>query len=98
MDLYDKLKPYGIAINECIDRFSRHIMCMEAYYTNSDPKVIADYFLNTVTCIGGCPQQVRADTGMENGHVREMQLFLRRNHQDHYAGEGSFFYGCSTAN
>ncbi|KAL7373453.1 hypothetical protein ABVT39_007148 [Epinephelus coioides] len=27
-----------------------------------------------------------------------MQLFLRRNHSDHYAGEGSFIYGCSTSN
>ena len=31
MDSYDKLKPYGIAINGCIDGFSRHIMWMEAY-------------------------------------------------------------------
>ena len=54
------MKPYGIAINGCIDGFSRHIMWMEAYYTNSDPKVIADYFINTVTHIGGCPQRVRA--------------------------------------
>ncbi|XP_035996634.1 uncharacterized protein LOC118564068 [Fundulus heteroclitus] len=98
MDSYDKLKPFGIAINGCIDGFSRHIMWMEAYYTNSDPKVIADYFINTVNRIGGCPQQVRADPGTENGHVREMQMFLRRNHQDNYAGEGSFIYGCSTAN
>ena len=26
-----------------------------------------------------------------------MQLFLRRNHQDHYVGEGSLIYGCSMA-
>ena len=70
--------PFGIAMNGCIDGFSRHIMWMEAYNTNSDPKVIADYFINTVA--------VRADPGTENGHVRDMQLFLRRN----VAGEGSF--------
>ena len=71
---------------------------MEACNTNSHPKVIADYFVNTVTHIGGCPQRVRADPGTENGHVRDMHLFLRRNHQDHFAGEGSFLYGGSTAN
>ena len=98
MDSYDKLKPYGIAINGCIEGFSRYIMWMEAYTTNSDPKVIADYYISTVTRIGGCPQRMRADRGTENGHVREMQLFLRRNHTDHHAGEGSFIYGCSTAN
>lgn len=73
MDSYDKLKQFGIAINGCIDGFSQHIMWMETYYTNSDPKVIADYFTKTVTHIGGCPQQVRADPGTENGNVREMQ-------------------------
>ncbi|XP_041835311.1 uncharacterized protein LOC121635937 [Melanotaenia boesemani] len=98
MDSYDKLKPYGIAINGCIDGFSRHIMWMEAYTTNSNPKVIADYFINTVISIGGCPQRLRADPGTENGHVRDMQMFLRRNHTDHHAGDGSFLYGCSTAN
>lgn len=74
MDSYDKLKPYGIAINGCIDGFSRHIMWMEAYTTNSNPKVIAEYFINTVTCIGGCPKQLRADPGTEN--VRDIQTFL----------------------
>ncbi|KAI9522092.1 hypothetical protein NQZ68_039741 [Dissostichus eleginoides] len=73
-------------------------MWMEAYTTNSDPKVIADYYISTVTRIGGCPQRMRADRGTKNGHVREMQLFLRRNQTDHHAGEGSFIYGCSTAN
>ena len=95
MDSYDKLKPYGTAINGCIDGFSHHIMWMEAYNTNSDPNVIADYFINTVTHIGGCPQWLQSDPGTENGHGREMQLFLRRNHVDRYAGEGSFIYRCS---
>ncbi|KAF3856889.1 hypothetical protein F7725_017612 [Dissostichus mawsoni] len=95
MDSYDKLKPYGIAINGCIDGFSRYIMWMEAYTTNSDPNVIADYYISAVTHIGGCPQRMRADRGTENGHIREMQLFLRRNHTDHHAGEGSFIYGCT---
>ncbi|KAK7893049.1 hypothetical protein WMY93_022201 [Mugilogobius chulae] len=98
LDSYDKLKPYGIAINGCIDGFSRHIMWMEAYVTNSDPKVIADYYINTVTRVGGCPQRLRADPGTENAHVRDMQRFLRRNHTDLYAGDQSFIHGCSTAN
>ncbi|XP_049334426.1 uncharacterized protein LOC125801673 [Astyanax mexicanus] len=98
MDSYDKLKPYGIAINGCIDGFSGYVMWMEANNTNSDPKVIADYFIATVARVGGCPERMRADPGTENSHVRDMQLFLRRNHSDHYASERSFVYGCSTAN
>lgn len=57
MDGYDKLKPYGIAISGCIDGFSRYVLWMEAYTTNSDPKVVASYFIKTVSYIGGCPER-----------------------------------------
>lgn len=40
MDSYDKLKPYGICINGCVDGFSRHIMWLHAGSTSNDPKVI----------------------------------------------------------
>lgn len=98
MDGYDKLKPYGIAINGCIDGFSRYVLWMEAYTTNNDTKVVANYFMKTVSCIGGCPERIRADRGTENGCVEEMQMFLRRNHTDSFAGEKSFLYGSSTTN
>lgn len=39
MDSYDKLKPYGICINGCIDGFSRQIIWLRAGSTASDPKV-----------------------------------------------------------
>lgn len=39
VDSYDKLKPYGICINGCIDGFSRHIIWLRAGSTSSDPKV-----------------------------------------------------------
>ncbi|XP_074042614.1 uncharacterized protein isoform X3 [Leptinotarsa decemlineata] len=37
VDSYDKLKPFGICINGCIDRFS-HIIWLRAGITSSDPK------------------------------------------------------------
>lgn len=40
IDSYDKLKPFGICINGCIDGFSRHIIWMRAGATASDSKVI----------------------------------------------------------
>lgn len=39
IDSYDKLKPYGICINGCIDGFSRHIIWLKAGMTSSNPKV-----------------------------------------------------------
>lgn len=46
LDSYDKLKPYGICINGCIDGFSRHIIWLRCASTNSDPKVLL-YFIRS---------------------------------------------------
>lgn len=75
IDSNDKLKPYGICINGYIDGFSRHIIWLEAYSTNSDPAVIASYFMSAVESRKGCPKRIRADMGTENGHVENMHKF-----------------------
>ncbi|KAA8590318.1 hypothetical protein FQN60_014252 [Etheostoma spectabile] len=36
---------------------NRYVLWMEAYTTNSDPKVVASYFIKTVSSIGGCPER-----------------------------------------
>ncbi|XP_042073225.1 uncharacterized protein LOC121813492 [Haplochromis burtoni] len=76
MDSYDKLKPYGICINGSIDGFSRKIIWLNAYTTNSNPKVIGGYYIEAVQRLKGCPRVVRGDLGTENGHVRGFQRFL----------------------
>lgn len=98
LDSYDKLKPYGICINGCIDGFSRNVIWLEAYRTSSDAKLIAGYFMQSVRRLGGCPMRIRADMGTENCHVALLQQFMRRDGSDSWAGEGSFLYGKSTAN
>lgn len=80
---YEKLKPHGIAINGCIEGFSRFVLWMEAYITNSDPKVIAVYYISPLTRNGYCPERMRADRGTENG-LKDMQVFLRRHHMDSF--------------
>lgn len=77
LDSYDKLKPYGICINGCIDGYSRYIVWLSAGTTNNDPKVIASYYYETVTLLNGYPRTIRADRGTENGHVESMQRFLK---------------------
>ncbi len=98
VDSYDKLSRYGIGINGCIDGYSRFIIWMEACYTNSDPKVIAGYFMRATASRRGCPRVIRADLGTENGVMRQIQLQLRGEHQDNQAGDKSFVYGKSTTN
>ena len=98
MDGYDKLSPYGICIHGCIDGYSRNIIWLEAYKTNSDPKVVAGYFFDAVEVRSGCPRRIRFDEGTENGHVRQIQQFLRRNGNDPFTGIQSFIYGKSMMN
>lgn len=95
IDGYDKLKPYGICISGCIDGFSRKIIWLEAYKTNSDPRIIAGYYIDAVTS-AGCPQKVRLDHGTENSHIATMQSFMRGT-EDGISAE-SVIMGPSTAN
>ena len=98
VDSYDKLKPYGICINGCVDGFSRNIIWLEAYTTNSDPKVIASYYVQAVEEHGGAPTKMRSDLGTENSSIECMQIFLRSNHQDRHAAHQSFMKGASKTN
>lgn len=98
IDGYDKLKPYGLCIDACIDGFSRKIIWCDVSYTNKNPKLILSYYLKAVSAAGGCPRRIRADPGTENGHVEQIQTFLRRDHADHLAGNNSFLYGSSVTN
>ena len=98
VDGNDKLKPYGICIHGCIDGFSRNIIWLEAWHTNNDPRVIAGYFVSAVRKQNGSPERVRADAGTENTHLKQMQIFLRSDHVDRFAGGRSYVQGTSTAN
>ena len=89
LDGYDKLKPYGICINGCIDGYSRKLIWIEAHSSNSDPKIISGYFIDAIENIGGCPRFVRGDHGTENAHVAAMQNLFKAE---------SFKYGKSTSN
>ena len=94
----DKLKPYGISIHGCIDGFSRYMLWLEAYYTNSKPTLVAGYFMMAVQLHRGCPAIVRADRGTENGHVEVMQKAMTGEHADSEAENRSFVYGRNIAN
>ncbi|KAJ8011875.1 hypothetical protein DPEC_G00062830 [Dallia pectoralis] len=98
IDSYDKLKPYGICINGCIDGYSRKIVWLKSAYTSSDPRVIGSYFVGAMQELGGGPRLVRTDMGTENVVVRDIQRNLRSDGEDIWAGEKSFIAGASTAN
>lgn len=72
IDCYDKLKPYGITINGCIDGYSRHINWLKTAYSNNDPRIISGYFINCVEMCCGCPRSIGTDFGTENRHVEHI--------------------------
>lgn len=96
VDSYDKLKPYGLCINSGIDGFSRKLIWLNTYNTNSDPRVVGGYYMNAVQSLHGCPVIVRSDPGTENTTIRDCHRYLLRDVDP----DGAFVYlsGCSTAN
>ena len=83
MDGYDKLKPYGFPIHGCIDGFSRKVMWLKVSRTNNNPVVVADWYLEAVHNLGGCPTKVRTDCGTENGFVAAAQCYFLNDHKAH---------------
>ena len=98
IDGYDKLKPFGFSIHGCIDGYSRRIMWLEVGTSNNDPTVVARYFANCITEVGGTARIVRADCGTENSHVAGIQRFLRNHSDDSFGAEKNFMYGRSVSN
>lgn len=98
IDSYDKLKPYGIGINGCIDGFSRKIIWVRASPTTNNPRVIAGFYLEAVKELKGCPLTVRSDMRTENGHIENMQIFLRQSNEFVNSSRPAFLYGTGTAN
>ena len=76
VDGYDKLKPYGLPIHGCIDRFSRRIMWLKVCNSNNNPVIPASFFLHTVEENGVRPMLVQTDCGTENGILAASQCLL----------------------
>lgn len=80
IDSYDK--PSGICINGWIDGFSRHIIWLEAYSTNSDPAVIASYFMSAVESKNGFHKSC---CGNRNWSCRKCAKVLRYEDVEEFA-------------
>lgn len=76
---------------------SRWILWLKANFTNSDPKVVGGYFLDTVAELQGAALTVRFDLGTENGVVERLQQSLR-DLGERESSRPAFFYGTSPAN
>jgi hypothetical protein len=48
VDQHDKWKRFGLALHTGIDPFPGHIHWIKVWWTNSNPKLILSYYLETV--------------------------------------------------
>ena len=98
IDGYDKLHSFGFFIHGCIDGFSRKILWLEVVESNHDPKLIAKYFVNSVTAIKSVPAGIRADRGTENVAVAAIQCWSHWSIFGNNDACDSFQYVRSTSN
>ncbi len=98
IDGYDKLRPFGFYIHGCIDGYSRKILWLEVADSNHDPRLIASYYIKTITTMKGIPSGIRADRGTENVIVAGIQRWLRWSVFGNHGPHDSFKYVCSTSN
>ena len=96
VDGNDKIKPYGFGISGAIDGFSRHLIWLNVYTTNSDPALIGGYFYESISKASGCPMLLRIDAGTENTLLKTMQDTLMGNGRN--GKNRTFIEGTSTLN
>jgi hypothetical protein len=53
MDQHDKWQRFGLRLHLCVEPFSGKILWLKIWWTNSDPILIARYYLDTVRELGG---------------------------------------------
>ena len=76
IDGYDKLISFGFSIHGCIDGFSRKLIWLKVGPSNTQPEIIANYYLNAIESIG-LPKKVTADDGTEHSLIEPIHITLR---------------------
>ena len=87
----DKLKPYGFPMHRCINSWSRkiHVLWPTVPKSNNHPEIIANFYLNCVADLGGCPVKLRSDCGTENDMTAAIQFTFQQDAETHKYGSSS---------
>ena len=73
IDGHDKLKPFGFSVHGCIDGFSRKVIWLKVGSSNKNPDIIARYYLDAISELGGMPHIIKADDGTEYALIEPIQ-------------------------
>ncbi|THU77015.1 hypothetical protein K435DRAFT_703391, partial [Dendrothele bispora CBS 962.96] len=78
VDQHDKLKRYGLALHTGIDPFSGKIKWMRVWHSNSNPRLIFRYYLETIKQDGYTSLVTQSDPGTENFNLAKGHSFIRQ--------------------
>ncbi|KAF8996698.1 hypothetical protein BDQ17DRAFT_1249445 [Cyathus striatus] len=81
VDQHDKWKyKFGLGLHTGIDPFAGKIHWLKVWHTNSNPKLILSYYLETIENLGSMPLVTQSDPGSENFGLANGHTFLRHYH------------------
>ncbi|KAH9929040.1 uncharacterized protein BXZ73DRAFT_48276 [Epithele typhae] len=77
-DQHDKWGPrFGLWLHVCIEPMSGKILWLKIWWTNSNPRLIASYYLEAARALKGVPLVTQSDPGSENYGIAHAHTFIR---------------------
>ena len=103
MDGHDKLmgfqnSTFPLAIYGAIDTASRKILMLKIWTTNSEPRLVARWYLDLLYASKVLPHYIRVDKGTETTAMTTIHAFLRGQQGDLDDATDSVIYGPSPSN
>ncbi|KAJ7886446.1 hypothetical protein B0H14DRAFT_3856616 [Mycena olivaceomarginata] len=87
LDQHDKWKyKFGLALHSCLEPFVGRIQWLKIWWTNSNPRLILSYYLDTVEESGHMPLVSQSDPGVENFGIANGHTLLRHWHDPSLEG------------
>ncbi|KAF8990788.1 hypothetical protein BDQ17DRAFT_1393070 [Cyathus striatus] len=81
VDQHDKWKyKFGLGLHTSIDPFAGKIHWLKVWHTNSNPKLILSYYLESIENLGSMPLVTQSDPGSENFGLTNGHTFLCHYH------------------
>ncbi|KZT52803.1 hypothetical protein CALCODRAFT_441053 [Calocera cornea HHB12733] len=78
MDQHDKWRRFGLFLHVGLEEFSNYVLWLKVWWTNSNPRLIASFYLDAAGLQGGIPLITQSDPGTENYGIANAQTTLRR--------------------
>ena len=74
---HDKLKTLGFSVHDCIVGFSRKLIWLKVGSSNKNPDVIAHYYSDAISELGGAPRIIKADDATGHALIERIHIYLR---------------------